>query len=107
MWYPMDFINDMDRKVSNYVILQFNEVQAEDLRLDRRSAYRLYVYPGGDCIAVPKRDDRNLQYYGGFEYVDDDARKEMGEWVFYFSDDERVREHLDYYFERNEQAEEA
>ena len=106
MRYPQDFINDITHQVSEYVY-KFKEVTPEDLGLDRRSGYRLYLHPGGDCIVVPKRDDRNLQYYGGFEYVDKDCRTEVGDFVFYFSEDERVQEHLNCYFDEHEEEEES
>jgi hypothetical protein len=54
---------------------------------------------GDNFIAVPKHSDRLLQYYGGFEYVDKDARQELGDWVFYTLDDDRV---VDAYYEAQE-----
>lgn len=84
-----EFLDSIDNRITEHVA-KFQEVTAEDLNLDRRSAYRLYVDADHSCIAVSKRDDRTLQYYGGFEYVDKDYRQEMGNWVFYFAEDDRV-----------------
>jgi len=88
---------DIGRQVTALVTEQMTEVTAEEVGLDRRAAYRLYV--SEDTIAVSKDADRTLQYYGGFEYVDKEYRQEMGDWVFYFADDERIGDHLAQYFE--------
>jgi hypothetical protein len=32
---------------------------------------------------------------------------EMGDWVFYFADDERVADHLSQYYDKEEEGEEA
>jgi hypothetical protein len=46
-----------------------------------------------------------MQYYGGFEYVDKDYRYEMGDYVFYTVDDDRVGGHVDSYYEQKEEVE--
>jgi hypothetical protein len=61
------------------------ETNAQELGLDPRAGHRLYV---DDCsIVVARHNDKWLQYYGGFEYVDKECRYEMGEYVFYVVDD--------------------
>ena len=70
--------------------------------LDPRSACTLYI--SGDAIAVPKSQDNTLQYYGGFEYVDKEFRKELGDYVFYLYDDDRVAGHIARYFDKDEEA---
>ena len=70
------------------------KVNSKQLGLDNRCG-SLFVTP--DCIAVYKGNDRTLQYYGGFEYVDRDYRYEFGEFVFYSAEDNRVRDHLETY----------
>lgn len=69
----------------------------DNIGLDPRSAYTLYV--SGEAIAVPKSCDRTLQYYGGFEYVDKEYRKELGDYVFYLADDDRVMGHIEQYYD--------
>lgn len=88
-----ELTNKVD-EIANAFVEKLAEVQPEDLGLDRRSAYRLFV--GDDVIGVPKGEDGVLQYYGGFEYVDKSCRVEIGSWVFYSSEDERVQNCLDY-----------
>jgi len=70
------------------------QVPANQLGLDSRCG-KLFVSP--DCIGVYKSNDRGLQYYGGFEYVDIEYRYEFGDYVFYSSADNRVRGHLEDY----------
>jgi len=74
----------------------------DNIGLDPRSAYTLYI--SEEAIAVHKNQDRTLQYYGGFEYVDKEFRKELGDYVFYLADDDRVASHIERYFDKDEEA---
>ena len=76
-------------------------VPANQLGLDPRCG-KLFVSP--DCIGVYKSNDRAVQYYGGFEYVDIEYRYEFGDYVFYSSHDNRVRDHLETYLNRMEEV---
>ena len=69
------------------------EVRAERVGLDLRAAYRLWV--GEDFIACRASEDRTLQYYGGFEYVEKEHRQEVGGYVFYSTESERVLSHFE------------
>ena len=69
-------------------------VPANRLGLDPRCG-KLFVSP--DCIGVYKENDRSLQYYGGFEYIEKEYRHEMGDYVFYSYEDSRVQDHLETY----------
>lgn len=95
-----DLLDSIDRQVRDFID-KATEVTAEDLGLDRRAAYRLFITD--EVIAVPKGDDRVLQYYGGFEYVDKECRHELGDWVFYSANDDRVIGHLNRYNEVEEE----
>jgi hypothetical protein len=46
-----------------------------------------------------------MQYYGGFEYVYKEYRHEMGDYVFYLAEDDRVGGHIDSYYEQKEEVE--
>ena len=94
--HPFDFIESINDRVTEYVA-KMQEVLPEDLGLDRRAGYRFYVDKDMTTIVTPKYRDNSLQYYGGFEYVDEDCRKELGNWVFYSDNDDRVAEALAYY----------
>ena len=92
-----DLFFEMNELVDRY-LKGAQEVLPEDLGLDRRAAYRLFVTE--EVIAITKNCDRSLQYYGGFEYVDKDYRTEIAEWVFYSAEDDRVAGHLSCFFEK-------
>jgi hypothetical protein len=94
-----DLIEDVESKTRRFVNDNMDLVPASDLGLDLRCG-RLFV--NDDGIAVSKDSDRSLQYYGGFEYVDKDYRHELGEFVFYSVDDDRVREHVETFFNEEE-----
>jgi hypothetical protein len=70
------------------------KVNASAVGLDDRCGK---VYVAEDAIICYTGNDRQLQYYGGFEYVDKDYRMGVGDFVFYFSDDERVNNCLDHF----------
>lgn len=89
----VDFCEEMTEKARRFVA-QMTEVQAKDLGFDPR-AFWGYAYVDQSAIVVIKEQDRTLQYYGGFEYVDKDYRREVGDYVFYLAEDDRVRGHIE------------
>ena len=99
----MDF-NDLYHDTNDRVVAllkeQYDEcTDMESVGLDRRSAPKLYFCEDG--IVVYLDHDRALQYYGGFEYVDTmGCRYQLGDWVFYSAEDDRVRDHVDAFYER-------
>jgi len=94
--YILERINEM---VEEHLNNQFEMIQADKLGLDYRCGG---VMISEDAIAVEKYRDGTLQYYGGFEYVDKDYRKEIGNYVFYLRDGGRVEDHLDRYHNEEE-----
>jgi len=109
MSYLYDKLNSLQWEINEKVeaiIDEMKEVKPEELYLDNRSAYRLYV--DKEYIAVQKGSDlRTLRYYGGFEYVDEEYVLELGEYVFYHSEDERICDHLAQYFQNQEEKEDV
>lgn len=92
----MDLIEDFEVALKAKIITM-DSYEPEQFRLDERSSYgKIYVDEDFTMMIVSKQSDRVLQYYGGFEYVDKEYRQEVGSYVIYHSDDERVQEHLDY-----------
>ena len=71
-------------------------VSANMLGLDIRAGHRLFI--DNECIIVDKRNDRDLSYYGGFQYVDKDFRNEIGDYVVYMNGDSRVADCLERYY---------
>lgn len=51
------------------------EIKPELAGLDKRAGYKLFITE--DVIACRVNDDKALQYYGGFEYVEQDCRSVM------------------------------
>jgi hypothetical protein len=107
MSYLYDKLNSLQWEINEKVeaiIDEMTEVLPEDVSLDKRSAYRLYI--DKEYIAVQKGSDlRTLRYYGGFEYVDEEHVQEFGDYVFYHAEDERVAGHLARYYEEQEDEE--
>ena len=91
-----NLIHEINEKIEDLINEEFREVKPKDVGLDVRSGYCLFI--NEDYIAVRKCDRRPLDYYGGFEYVDEEHVTVLGDYVFYSSDDERVQGHLDEFF---------
>jgi len=91
--YLGDVLNQIETIVEAF-IEELEEVKAEDVGLDKRACYDNLLI-SHDGIAVSKSQDGNLQYYGGFEYVDKEFRHELGTYVFYEVGDSRVKSCVD------------
>jgi len=60
-------------------------IPAHELGLDPRAGF---LYVGEDFVATSR--PRELDYYGGFEYVDSEYTLRLGEWKLYFKGDHRI-----------------
>ena len=80
------------RIAAEEVINNMTQIKPEQCGLDNRAGYRLWI--DEDAIAVARRNDNTLQYYGGFEYVDKENRVELGDYVFYLREEERIYDHI-------------
>ena len=98
-----DFLEEINVQIERHINSNFQQVwtSRERTGLDGRCGM---IYISEDAIATDKHNDSRLQYYGGFEYVDKDFRKEMGDYVFYFRESSRVADHIDQFFDREEDA---
>lgn len=86
-----ELTNEVNELVYNFI--QSAEIMgAKRLGLDERAGHQFWVTD--EYIAVEKSEVRSLDYYGGFEYVDDEFRKELGDYVFFSADDDRVSGHI-------------
>ena len=92
-WAENFIRNDINPKVREFVYT-LPKVSAKAVGLDERCGL---VYVADDAIIVYVANDRQLQYYGGFEYVSKAYRCGVGDFVFYFADDERVSDCLDHF----------
>ena len=89
-------MNEINAKVEGLIDEEFREVTPKEIGLDSRAGYRFFI--NEDYIAVSRGNRRSLDYYGVFEYVDEEHITVLGDMVFYSSDDERVQGHLDEFF---------
>lgn len=96
-----DFIDTVNEKLFRRTQIDMTRVSADKLGFrDNRAGYTLYI--DEECIIVDKNDDRMLQYYGGFEYVDKEFRIEIGDYVIYTNGDSRVADCLERYYDEAE-----
>ena len=79
-----DVLDAVNRVVDAYVA-KMKEARSTEFGLDSRAGYSLHY--DDNCLVTPRREDRSLQYYGGFEYIDKECRREIGDWVVYMRDD--------------------
>lgn len=93
-----DIIDTLNEKMYRFV-QELECVKASELGLDGRCGM---LSVNEECIIIDKRNDRMLQYYGGFEYVDKEFRQEIGDYVIYLNGDERVLGHIERYYEKAE-----
>lgn len=102
-----DSMNDMMDAVNTVVERNLHnlttEVTAEQLGLDPRAGYRLMI--NEDYIVVYSSNRGVLDYYGGFEYVDSDCVAQLGDYVFYSAEDDRVAGCLEQYYQTGEDDE--
>ena len=83
-----DIIDDASSQIQLLINDQFVKMNAGDCELDSRSGT---VFVSQDCIVIHKSNRRTLDYYGGFEYVDEDCVTVVDEWVVYDVESERVQ----------------
>lgn len=104
MSYLFDKLNslqwEINKKVEAIIDEEFREVTPKEIGLDSRVGYHLFIKD--DYIAISKDNRRSLDYYGGFEYVDEEHVTVLGDMVFYSANDERVQGHLNEYFMQEE-----
>ena len=85
----LSIINGFQEKMERFVNNDMMRVCASELGLDERCGY---VYVNDDCIIVEQCFAQRLDYYGGFEYVDNDFKLRIGDFVVYMNEDNRVLE---------------
>ena len=89
----IDNINEIvEAKVQEMAV-----TNADGLGLDPRAGYKIYV--SEDCLVVSKSNAGDLNYYGGFEYIAPEYRMELGNYVIYLAEDDRVAACIDNYNE--------
>jgi hypothetical protein len=91
-----DEVQDMvDRQVQG-----MRRVSASELGLDIRCG-RAYVDEAMECIVVDAGNARSYNYYGGFEYIQDEDKRTLGDYVIYFNTCSRVSDALECLMEKD------
>jgi len=101
----LDLIEEFNQQMRQ-AVLQMESGSGDKFGLDIRAGYHIYV--NENCIIVQRgHADKTLRYYGGFEYVEEECRQEVGDYVIYLQDSDRVQEAIDCYYQQIEQAEQV
>jgi hypothetical protein len=93
----LDLIDEVQDCVERQV-QGMRRVRASELGLDDRCG-RAYV--DEDCIVVESGNARSYNYYGGFEYIDSEDIRTLGDYVVYLNTANRVQEALECLMERD------
>jgi hypothetical protein len=94
----LEMIDEIQYQVERHVA-GLLAVSAVELGLDARCG-RAYVGENRDCIVVTDANARGFNYYGGFEYIDEEDVRKIGDYVIYLDTSERVRDALECLMER-------
>ena len=94
----LEMIDEIQYAVERHV-QGLRRVTANELGLDMRCG-RAYVSESMDCIVVDG-DARGFNYYGGFEYIDSEDKRSLGDYTFFMDTSDRVREALETLMEKD------
>ena len=94
----LEMIDEIQYAVERHV-QGLRRVTANDLGLDMRCG-RAYIGENNDCIIV-EGDGHMFNYYGGFEYIADEDKRCIGDYVVYIDTSERVRDALEALMEKD------
>jgi hypothetical protein len=89
---PLDMIDAVNEVVERNINANFVRVSGTDVGLDMRVG-TLYINTQDRVIA--SSNQRSLEYYGGFEYIDKESVTTVGDYTFYQG--ERVENCFDEY----------
>jgi hypothetical protein len=89
----MDLADEVSYMVEQQVA-GMRRVSATDLGLDQRCGFA-YVDEAMECIVVDDARARSFNYYGGFEYVADEDKRSLGDYVIYMNTCNRVSDALE------------
>lgn len=89
----MDEVNELVGKVLAGANALTTSEQIRGIGLDPRAASTIWICD--DFIAIRRRNQGTMNYYGGFEYVDADCVDVLGDFVFYNAENSRVAGHIE------------
>ena len=85
--------DDIAKKVQAFIDEHGQEVEPESVGLDTRVGTLIVIENEG--VMVEKHRANDIEYYGGFEYIDDEDKSEVGDYVLYSIEASRVEKILD------------
>ncbi len=100
----LDLVDEVQDLVERQV-QGMRRVSAVELGLDQRCG-RAYVDEDMQAIVVDSGNARSYDYYGGFEYIDDEDKRQLGDYVVYLDSSDRVRDALECLMESQDLCEE-
>ncbi len=89
--------SDVEEVVQEFIQTKCSPFQGDTMSkmgLDERAFSRHDAYFNDEVLVIPTSERRTADYYGGLEYVDKDYVFEMGGYVFYSAEDDRIADHL-------------
>ena len=95
----LDLIDEVQDMVERQV-QGMRRVSATELGLDLRCG-SAYVDDNMEYIVVDSGNARSYNYYGGFEYIDDEDKRTLGDYVVYLNTSDRVRDALECLMEKD------
>ena len=95
----MDLADEVQDMVERQVA-GMRRVSASDLGLDNRCGFA-YVDEDMECIVVDDSRARSFNYYGGFEYIDAEDKRQLGDYTIYCNTSERVSDALESLMEKD------
>lgn len=98
----LDLVDEVQDMVERHV-RGMRRVSADELGLDYRCG-RAYVDEDMQAILVDSGGARGFDYYGGFEYIDAEDKRMLGDYVVYLDTSDRVRDALECLMERDGQC---
>jgi hypothetical protein len=94
----MDLADEVQDMVERQV-MGMRRVSATELGLDQRCGFA-YVDEAMECIVVDGSRARSFNYYGGFEYISDEDKRQLGDYTIYFNTCDRVSDALESLMEK-------
>jgi len=85
----LSLVDEIQYQVERHVN-GLRRVSATELGLDVRCG-SAYVGENLDCIIVDSGNVRSFNYYGGFEYIDDEDKTCLGDYTVFLDTCDRVR----------------
>jgi hypothetical protein len=100
----LDLADEVQDMVERHV-QGMRRVSAVELGLDIRCG-SAYVDEDMESIVVESSNERSYNYYGGFEYIDDEDKRMLGDYTVFLDTSDRVRDALECLMEKDGLCEE-